>query len=125
MRFSFQRAVLACLCGTLLTACTTWDIALARQKGRPVNDLVAEWGPPNKVYASDELPIGQLVYLYSTADNVEWNEAVGSYGNFNYGGTIYQRRSGVANCYTSFFVDENGIIVGGNLENEGVRCKMW
>jgi hypothetical protein len=135
VRFSFFKALLACLCGAVLSACTTWDVAMMRHKGKPVNDIVVDWGVPDRVYASEDLPIGQLVYMWQTSGEVSWDEAVGSFyvpppGGVSYGfgsntGTIYQRRTGVASCYTMLHVDEKGIVVGGELVNNGTTCKMW
>ncbi|CAB3888920.1 MULTISPECIES: hypothetical protein [Achromobacter] len=125
MRFSFFKALLACLCGAMLSACTTWDVAMMRHKGKPVNDIVTEWGIPDRVYASEDLPIGQLVYQWQTSGEVSWDQPVGSFSYGMNGGTIYERRSGIASCYTMLHVDEKGIVVGGELVNNGTTCKMW
>ena len=79
MRFSFFKALLAGLIGAVLSGCTTWDVAMMRPKGKPVNDIVAEWGVPDRVYASDDLPVGQLVYQWQTSGEVSWDEAVGTF----------------------------------------------
>jgi len=125
VRFSFFKALLACLCGAMLSACTTWDVAMMRHKGKPVNDIVTEWGIPDRVYASEDLPIGQLVYQWQTSGEVSWDQPVGSFSYGMNGGTIYERRSGIASCYTMLHVDEKGIVVGGELVNNGTTCKMW
>ncbi|CAB3705597.1 MAG: hypothetical protein J0I68_07990 [Achromobacter sp.] len=125
MRFSFFKALLACLCGAMLSACTTWDVAMMRHKGKPVNDIVTEWGIPDRVYASEDLPVGQLVYQWQTSGEVSWDQPVGSFSYGMNGGTIYERRSGIASCYTMLHVDEKGIVVGGELVNNGTTCKMW
>jgi hypothetical protein len=125
VRFSFFKALLACLCGAMLSACTTWDVAMMRHKGKPVNDIVTEWGIPDRVYASEDLPVGQLVYQWQTSGEVSWDQPVGSFSYGMNGGTIYERRSGIASCYTMLHVDEKGIVVGGELVNNGTTCKMW
>nr|WP_277403448.1 hypothetical protein [Achromobacter insuavis] len=109
----------------MLSACTTWDVAMMRHKGKPVNDIVTEWGIPDRVYASEDLPIGQLVYQWQTSGEVSWDQPVGSFSYGMNGGTIYERRSGIASCYTMLHVDEKGIVVGGELVNNGTTCKMW
>lgn len=132
MRLGLHRFLLSALAGVALTACTTWDIALMNHKGKHINDIVAAWGPPARIQPDPNLPVGHLVYTYSSSGRIEWNEAIGSYsapsiavGGVNTG-TIYARRSAIGSCFTSLYVDERGIVVGGDLvKDKGVHCEHF